>query len=76
MAQIARHWKLALIWILSLIAVSAIKSSAQSNLLILPSPEVLSGSDVGFRLERVRDGVPIGVLVVRVDGHWIAPQSR
>jgi hypothetical protein len=31
---------------------------------------------VGFRLERVRDGVPVGQVVVRIDGRWVEPQSR
>ena len=40
-------------------------------------PRVLSGSDLGFRIDGIaRDGVPIGALVVRVDGKWIAPQFQ
>jgi hypothetical protein len=40
-------------------------------------PRVLSGSDLGFRIDRIaRDGVPVGALVVRVDGKWIAPQFQ
>jgi hypothetical protein len=85
-AEIVRHWKLATFWVLSLIVVSAISSSAQfpgrgglpglPPSLILENPVVLTGSEVGFRLERVRDGVPIGTVVVRVDGRWVAPQTR
>lgn len=38
---------------------------------------VLSGSDVGFRIDgRSRDGVPIGALVVRIDGKWVSPQFQ
>ena len=32
---------------------------------------VLSGADVGFRLEGERNGKPQGKLVVRVDGKWV-----
>ena len=40
-------------------------------------PRVLSGSDLGFRIDRIaRDGAPVGALVVRVDGKWIAPQFQ
>ena len=37
-------------------------------------PTVLSGQDLGFRVDSFgRDGAPIGALVVRVDGKWVAP---
>ena len=40
-------------------------------------PRVLSGSDLGFRIDAVgRDGAPIGTIVVRVDGKWVAPQFQ
>jgi hypothetical protein len=79
----ARVWKLTLAWMLSLVAVGALASvltSAQARpplVLGLPSAEItegttiLSGSDIGFRVERTQDGVPIGTLVVRVDGRWV-----
>jgi len=35
-------------------------------------PKVLSGSDVGFRVDsRDRNGVPVGALMVKVDGEWV-----
>jgi hypothetical protein len=37
-------------------------------------PIVLSGSDVGFRVEGQRRDVVTGTLVVRVDGKWIDAQ--
>jgi hypothetical protein len=37
-----------------------------------PEPPVLSGSDIGFRVDREeRDGARTGGLVVRVDGKWV-----
>jgi hypothetical protein len=36
---------------------------------------ILSGNDVDFRLERIRDGVPIGSIVTRVDDRWVAAQT-
>jgi hypothetical protein len=80
---IARAWKLALAWTLSLVTVGALASvltSAQAGVpqsLGLPIPEItegttiLSGSDIGFRVERMQGGIPIGTLVVRVDGRWV-----
>jgi hypothetical protein len=76
-ALLTRHWKLAILWALSLLAVGAISSSAQAqrlglgSLFITESPTVVSGNDVGFRIERARDGILIGRLVVRVDGRWV-----
>lgn len=37
-------------------------------------PIVLSGSDVGFRVEGQRGDAVTGTLVVRVDGKWIDAQ--
>jgi hypothetical protein len=41
----------------------------------LPEPVVLSGADVGFRVEGMIDGVPAGRLVVRSrSGEWVEPR--
>jgi hypothetical protein len=36
-------------------------------------PNVISGPNVGFRVERTIGGVPEGRLVVLVDGRWVEP---
>jgi len=76
----ARPWKLAILWALSLVAVSVISAEAQrpgfQSLTVQPT--VVSGNDVGFRIERTQDGVPVGRVVVR-NGRWVdtfAPESR
>jgi hypothetical protein len=79
-----RWWKMALLWVLSLVLVSALTAAARaqrgqppsSDSWVLQGPTVLTGADVGFRLERVRDGVPVGQVVVRIDGRWVEPQAR
>jgi hypothetical protein len=79
-----RWWKWALLWAFSLVLMSALTAAAQARRgvpntpdpFVLESPTILTGSDVGFRLERVRDGVPVGHVVVRVDGRWVEPQAR
>ena len=39
---------------------------------IAMKPQILSGSDIGFRVEGVRrGGTRVGALVVRVDGEWV-----
>ena len=32
---------------------------------------VLSGADIGFRVESTRNGRAVGTLVVRIDGQWV-----
>lgn len=34
-------------------------------------PKVMSGGDIGFRVERMDRGTPVGRLVVRVNGQWV-----
>jgi hypothetical protein len=77
--RLARHWKLAVWWLLSLVVVGAVSSSAQQTRpnqrpgfnLITETPIVISGNDVGFRVERTQDGIPVGKVVVRVNGVWV-----
>jgi hypothetical protein len=77
MTGLTRHWKLALLWALSLVAVGAISSSAQAQRgaprfnFLTEAPTVISGNDVGFRIERTQDGIPVGRVVVRVNGTWV-----
>ena len=35
-------------------------------------PDIVSGSDIGFRIEGRRGDVQVGSIVVRVDGKWLA----
>jgi hypothetical protein len=77
-------WKFAVLWAFSLLLASVVTAVAQAqrgapripDALVLESPTILTGPDVGFRLERVRDGVPVGHVVVKVDGRWVEPQPR
>jgi hypothetical protein len=43
---------------------------AQTAVQRLSEPKVISGPDVGFRIERYQGGKPVGTLVVRVNGEW------
>jgi hypothetical protein len=77
MTALTRHWKLMILWALSLVAVGVISLSAQAQRDLrgsnLPTegPTVVSGNDVGFRIERTQDGIPVGRVVVRVNGNWV-----
>jgi hypothetical protein len=83
MANLLRDWRVVALWALSLVVAGMLSATAQvpsrgtePGAFLLNSPTVLSGDDVGFRLERVRDGVPIGRVVIRVDGRWVEPEAR
>lgn len=41
----------------------------------LVAPTVISGSDLGFRIESNKDNVPVGRLVVRINGRWVDAQA-
>jgi len=77
MAILTRHWTLAILWALSLVAVGVISASAQTPRgrpgvsLVTEAPTVVSGNDIGFRIERTQNGIPVGKIVVRVDGRWV-----
>ena len=65
---------LVIIWFASLLAVAA-ATRAQTLMKPLSSPVVLSGSDIGFRVEGQVGSAPAGVLVVRVNGEWVVPTT-
>jgi hypothetical protein len=78
--RLTQHWKLAILWTLSLVIVAVVSSWAQPpgrpgslgrTEPLLQLPMVISGSDVGFRVEQTRDGIQIGRVVVRVGGTWV-----
>ena len=62
--------KLALAWVLSLMVVAA-----ASRLTLAQTPtndkRIVSGADLGFRIDSERGGVPTGRFVVRVNGTWV-----
>jgi hypothetical protein len=64
MVSVRARVVLGFLWLVSLVAVGA---WAQ----IQPQQPVISGGDLGFRVERQDRGGPVGRLVVRVDGKWV-----
>jgi hypothetical protein len=73
--------KMVVLWLVSLVVAGIVASGmtalAQGRgtpfFVPLPEPIILSGADVGFRIEgKNGDGVPVGSVVVRVNGEWIA----
>jgi hypothetical protein len=46
-------------------------ASAQMRSVVPVTPMVLSGGNVGFRVEGYRGEVAVGTLVIQVDGRWV-----
>jgi hypothetical protein len=66
-----RRWAiLGVLWLISLVAVSAQAPLWQR----LPEPRVFFGEDVGFRVEGLRGEVPTGVIVIKINGKWVEAQ--
>ncbi len=66
---------LVVVWMLSLLAVGTLASGQFLALQPLPEPVIVSGDDIGFRLEGLLADTPVGRLVIRIDGEWIETQA-
>ena len=76
MKSLSRHLIVA-----SVVAFTAFTAAAwlfaQPSLAPQPvSPVVFSGADVGFRMTERRGDIPVGELVVRVNGEWKPVQFK
>ena len=64
--------RLALLSFVSLVIVSALTAALAVAQAQLPEPRVLSGDDIGFRVEgQDWSGNPTGTLVVRINDEWL-----
>jgi hypothetical protein len=73
---IRARFVVAVLWIASLLGVAALVNAQQPWMMVpLAQPVVLSGSDVGFRLEGQVGNRPAGRLVIRVAGEWVVPTT-
>ena len=64
---------LIVVWVVSLVA-AGVMTHAQAPSqppLRAQAPTVLSGSDVGFRVDGRKGSAAVGVLVVRINGQWV-----
>ena len=60
------------VWLLSLVAAAAAVAAAQAlEYRALPDPRVMTGGDVGFRVEGLYGNMPAGSIVIRVNGEWV-----
>jgi hypothetical protein len=69
-----RHTVIAFLCFFLFISGATAWSRAQSIAVAPVTPRVLSGADVGFRVEGLRGNTPVGQVVVRVNGQWIAAE--
>jgi len=61
--------------VVSLLAIVSTVLMGQSRTPAVSDPVVLSGDDLGFRIDRHEGGRPIGTWVVRLNGRWVEPKS-
>ena len=64
---------LALVWALSLIVVTAIMH-AQAPAQRGTNPTIISGGDLGFRVEGRRGDHVTGTFVVKINGEWVVAE--
>ncbi len=65
---------LVVFWLASLFAVGTLARGQVTQVEPLDAPLVLSGADVGFRVEGHLRGTPAGTLVIRYMGEWVEPE--
>ena len=61
----------AAVFVILLIVVATALVTAQVVAVKPVPPKVMTGPDVGFRVEGLRGSTPVGVVVVRVNGEWV-----
>jgi hypothetical protein len=59
------------LWVLSLLLVGT-AARAQRAKPGTGEPEVIAGPEIGFRVDRYNGLTPVGELVVRRNGQWVA----
>jgi hypothetical protein len=66
-----RFAALAVLWALSMVAAVTIAMAQAPEAIPTTAPIVVSGDDVGFRIEGQRGQTPVGKIVVRIEGQWV-----
>ena len=73
--SIRARFVVAVLWAASLVGVATLVHAQAPRMTPLSAPVILSGSDVGFRIEGQVGNRPAGVLVIRVAGEWVVPTA-
>ena len=61
------------VWVASLFVAGKVATAQARGFVRLPEPKVLSGADLGFRVDGMYGEMPAGTVVIRVNGKWIQP---
>ena len=61
----------AFLWVASLLVVATVARAQVYPINPLPEPKVVFGPDFGIRIEGEQNGVPVGPLVVKINGRWV-----
>jgi hypothetical protein len=67
---------LMVLWVASLFTVGALAREQAFQMNPLAEPVIVSGDEIGFRVEGTLGGAPAGTLVIRRDGQWIEPRWK
>ena len=78
---VGRYLLLACVWVLSLLVATTWTRAQTRRWTPLTEPVVVSGTDIGFRIDWMNGRTPVGEIVVRLNGQWIdarvgAPSDR
>jgi hypothetical protein len=68
--SLRRPIELVVIWAMSIVA-AGVWAHAQTTVPQTQEPTILSGNDLGFRIDSRKGNTPVGTIVVRVKGQWV-----
>ena len=66
-----RSYFVIVVWALSLLVIATWAGAQAQRWTPLTEPVVVSGNDMGFRVEWMNGKVPTGKIVVRLNGQWV-----
>ena len=63
----------AVLWLVSLISVATAREQPAQGVPL--DAKILSGDDIGFRIDSMQGNVPVGTFVIRLNGKWVETRS-
>jgi hypothetical protein len=61
--------------VLATVCIAGVWARAQAQPPNVSAPTIISGADIGFRVDRWEGDTPIGRWVIRKDGKWVEPKT-
>ena len=59
------------IWLVLLVVVAVLAGVLMRAQVPKSDAPILSGADIGFRVEANKDGIAVGTLMVRINNKWV-----